>query len=82
MNPRLILAALLLTAPLLQAQDDDKKIEAQKVEITLAPAKEVAPPQKMPPPPKSHIGSPSTSKPQMEIESLRKRATRWWQQRM
>jgi hypothetical protein len=51
MNPRLILAALLLTAPLLQAQDDDKKIEAQKVEITLAPAKEVAPPQKMPPPP-------------------------------
>ena len=52
MNPRLILAALLLTAPLLQAQDDDKKIEAQKVEITLTPAKEVAPAKKEPELPK------------------------------
>jgi hypothetical protein len=48
MKSRLILAALLLAAPLLNAQDNDKKIEAQKVEITLAPAKEAAPAQKTP----------------------------------
>jgi len=55
MNPRLILAALLLTAPLLQAQDDDKKIEAQKVEITLTPIKEVAPAKKEPELPKEPL---------------------------
>lgn len=48
MNPRLLLAALLLTAPLLYAQDDAQKIEAQKVEISLAPAKEATQPQKEP----------------------------------
>jgi len=48
MKSRLILAALLLAAPLLNAQEDDKKIEAQKVEITLAPAKEAAPAEKTP----------------------------------
>jgi hypothetical protein len=53
MNSRLILAAFLMTAPLLHAQDDDdKKIEAQKVEITLAPAKEAAPAKKEPELPK------------------------------
>jgi hypothetical protein len=48
MNPRLFLAALLLSAPLLAAQDDTQKIEAQKVEISLAPAKEAAQPQQEP----------------------------------
>lgn len=46
MNPRIAFAALLLAAPLLYAQDEPQKIEAQKLEITLAPAKQDAPPQK------------------------------------
>jgi hypothetical protein len=41
MNSRLILAVFLLATPLLSAQDE-QKIEAQKVEITLAPTKEAA----------------------------------------
>jgi hypothetical protein len=45
MNPRLFLAALLISAPLLAAQDDTQKIEAQKVEISLTPTKETAQPQ-------------------------------------
>jgi hypothetical protein len=49
MNPRLILAALLLTTPLLYAQDDAQ--EAQKIEIKLVPTKEAAQPQKEPAPP-------------------------------
>ena len=49
MNPRLILAALLLATPLLYAQDDAQ--EAQKIEIKLVPTKEAAQPQKGPAPP-------------------------------
>ena len=52
MNPRLILAALLLATPLIYAQDsaqDEQK--AQKIEIKLVPTKEAAEPKKEPTPP-------------------------------